>query len=48
MAMDKKKAGASPVVKLVDPEEKKKALKNLIRTSVLMKKLLIKPPARLS
>lgn len=27
MAMDKKKAGASPVVKLVDPEEKKKALK---------------------
>ena len=27
MAMDKKKAAAAPVVKLVDPEEKKKALK---------------------
>jgi len=27
MAMDKKKAAVSPVVKLVDPEEKKKALK---------------------
>lgn len=30
MAMDKKKAAAAPVVKIVDPEEKKKALKTAI------------------